>query len=151
MKSILLGLATVSMGLVVGCGGASRTPDQYRTDTQSAFAAQEAEIKTCYDAVLASKADAKGDVTIQFVWSGGGGDTQFPAKARTLYVGEAGKEPAAVNVTNASAPEEVVKCVTDSVVKARLTPAGSGAGEATWTFHFAPGEAPTATETTPAS
>lgn len=151
MKSILFGTAVVSFALLAGCGSASRTPAQYAEDTQKAFAEQEAAMKSCYEGVLASKPDAKGDVTIKFFWNSvTGADVRYPAAGFGTFVGDESKAPGEVKVVNSSAPDEVVKCVTENASKARLRPQGDGAGDATWTFHFAPGAAPSA-EPAPAS
>ena len=146
MKTILLATALVSLAAVTGCGSASRTPVQYTEDTQKAFAEQEAELKTCYDGVLATKADAKGDVTVSFYWTQDGDDDQrLPRKALEVRVGGP-KADGEFNVVGdkTTAGPELTKCVTDSLAKARLKPAGKGVGQGTWTYHFAVGEAPSA-------
>lgn len=146
MKSILIGTALASFSLLVGCGSASRTPAQYVQDTQTAFAEHEAAMKTCYEGVLANKPDAKGDVTIDFQWTAiNGADQRFLTKGAAVVAGDGSAQKGEVNVKNSTAPEEVTKCVTDNLVNARIKPAGDGVGIGTWTFHFAPGEAPAAT------
>lgn len=144
MKTILLSTALVSLAAVTGCGSASRTPVQYTEDTQKAFAEQEAQMKSCYDSVLATKADAKGDVTVSFYWTEDG-DERLPRKAIEVRVGGP-KVDGEFNVVGdkTTAGPELTKCVTDSLAKARLKPAGKGVGQGTWTYHFATGEAPTA-------
>lgn len=148
MKSILIGTAVASFSLLVGCGAASRTPAQYVEDTQKVFAEYEGAMKTCYEGVLASKPDAKGDVTIKFQWTAiNGADQRYLTKGLGLAAGagDAAKLKGEVVVDNSTAPEEVTKCVTDNLVEARLKPSGEGTGIGTWTFHFAPGSAPVAT------
>ena len=145
MKTILVTAALASVTALVGCGGASRTPAQYSEDTGKAFAEQEPDLKSCYDSVLASKADAKGDVTVHFYWNAANEekDTRIARKAIEVSMGPQTGE-ADVVAAKTTAPPELVKCATDAVAKARLKPAGKGIGEATWTFHFAAGEAPSA-------
>lgn len=145
MKTILLNtvrvsVALVSLGAVTGCGAASRTPAQYAEETQKAFAEQDGAMKSCYETVLASKPDAKGDVTIKFEWTViNGADERYPTLGNNVTIGTNSKDmKGKVSVSSSTAPEEVTKCVTDNVVNARLKPAGDGTGIATWTFHFAP-------------
>lgn len=142
MKTTFLttALVTTALAAVTGCGAASRTPAQYAEDTQKAFAEQEGAMKSCYEAVLATKPDAKGDVTIKFEWTViNGADERYPTQGNNVSIGLNSKDmKGKVSVASSTAPEEVTKCVTDNVVNARLKPAGDGTGVATWTFHFAP-------------
>lgn len=149
MKTPLLTTALASLVVMSGCGAASRTPAQYAEDTGKAFAEQEAAMKSCYEAVLASKPDAKGDVTIKFNWTHiNGADERYPTKGANVTVGTNSEAlKGQVDVTSSTAPEEVTKCVTDNVVNARLKPSGEGTGVGTWTFHFEPSAAPTTAAT----
>ena len=144
MKTTLLVTALASLVVMSGCGSASRTPAQYSEDTGKAFAEHEAAMKTCYEGVLASKPDAKGDVTIGFQWTAiNGADQRYLTKGVGLAVGGGSAEnlKSEVTVEKTTAPEEVTKCVTDALANARLAPAGKGTGIGTWTFHFAPASA----------
>jgi hypothetical protein len=125
------------------CSNASRTPAQYAEDTQKAFAEHQAELQTCYDAVVKTKPDAKGVVTMKFFWSDSSeGDARFPTKELAVRVNVKDKGEVYVDPAETTAPEELQKCVTDTVAKARLRPAGKGVGYGKWTFTFTPSASP---------
>lgn len=142
MKSILFATSILALSCAVGCGSASRTPAEYAEATSQAFGELESELKGCYEGVLAKNPGAQGDVTVKFYWnSPAGQDYRYPGDSIIFYAGDEDKLPAGVSVTSNSGPDELAKCVTDSAPKARIRPAGSGAGNATWTFKFSQGTA----------
>ena len=143
MKSIKHLILCAALVTLSACSGASRTPAQYAEDTKHAFAEHQAELQACYDNVVQSKPDAKGVVTVKFFWSDSSeGDERFPTKAVGLRVNVKDKGEVDVVAAETTAPEELQRCVTDTVAKARLRPAGKGIGEGKWTFSFTPKSGP---------
>ena len=147
MKSIKLLAVSSALVALTACSSASRTPAQYAEDTKKAFAEHQAELQACYDEVVKTTPDAKGTVTVKFFWSDSSSekDARFPTKQVSIRINVEDKGEVNVVAAETTAPEQLQKCVTDSVVKARLGPAGKGIGDGKWTFTFTPKSAPDGT------
>ena len=116
-------LLTGCMALVA-CAHA-RSADQYRTDMSAALASRDADIKTCYDQVLAKNAAAAGHVTVRFA-----------VQAKTGHITDV-----QVDNTQTTAPPEVGQCVAAALPAVTLSPADPKQGNATWSWDFQAGTA----------
>lgn len=124
MKATLL-LASLAV-LASACGGgAVRTKDAYRDDTQKLLDTASEGIHGCYNAVLKEKPDAAGSVTVDFVVMH---ETGILRKIK-------------VDSARSTAPEEVQKCVAKYIEDLKLTPPDAQLGEATFTWEFSATEA----------
>ena len=125
---ISLGLLTL-LGLASACSYHRRDPDTYRNDTAALLAKQSDEIKSCYDAPLASDAKLGGNVTVE-----------FKVEKKTGKLVDAKVVPA-----KTSAPASIQSCVTGALGGLALDPADAQDGLATFTWEF------TATQAAPAA
>ncbi|MBK6513693.1 MAG: AgmX/PglI C-terminal domain-containing protein [Polyangiaceae bacterium] len=116
----LAAVLLASLPFTTGCGGYSRTPDQWQTDTYKLLEAQNEPIKTCYNKALRSNAKLAGNVIVTFVVED---DTGRVRKAR-------------IDNSRTTAGEPVRKCVLDSLRDLKLTPPDASTGKATYTWEF---------------
>jgi len=120
-KSFGLGALALASTLVsVGCGGYTRTPDQYTDDTFKVLSAQSEPIRACYNKVLKGNPQLNGNVTVNFIVDNKTG------RIRRVRIDNA----------RTTAPEPVARCVLDSLHDLKLTPADKNEGRATWTWEF---------------
>ncbi len=115
MKSVVI-LCT----LAIGCSGTSRGLEAYRTDTQTLLGTRDAQIKSCYDAALASDAKVAGTVTVQFV-----------VEPKSGVIANAA-------VAKSTAPEQLDQCVLKAIAGLQLAPGDKHEGQATFTYEFKP-------------
>jgi len=122
MRSIIVGLGAVVLGMVAGCSFAARSPDMYRDDTQKLLDTRNAQLKACYDDALKTDAKMAGTVTVQFV-----------------VEPETGKvTKAAIDKTKSTAPDALGQCVIRSVDGLVLQPPDANEGQATFSYEFKP-------------
>jgi hypothetical protein len=106
-----------------GCGGTMRSTDVYRADTQQLLAGRNAQVKSCYDAALATDPKLAGTVTVQFVVAKKTGEVQ--------------------KVTlDPSAPPSLGQCVTQALQGLTLQPPDRNEGQATFQYAFQAPAAP---------
>jgi len=121
MRNIIAAI-TITAGLV-GCAHVKRDEAQYRDDTRSLLESRNAQIKSCYDNMLASDSSASGTVTVNFV-----------VEKKTGVVTNV-----AVNPEQTQAPAALQTCVVRALDGLVLTPEDRKTGEATFTWVFRPG------------
>jgi len=102
----------------MGCSFAKRSPEMYREDTRALLETKSGELKACYDSYLKSDKSASGSVTVFFV-----------------VQKETGKVTKA-EVQDASAPQALQDCVTNSLIGLTLDPPDADDGHATFTYEF---------------
>jgi hypothetical protein len=107
------------LALAIGCGGKARGPDTYRADTQSLLSLRSAQLKTCYDAALASDATLAGTVRVNFV-----------VAKKTGMLTKATIDPAS------TAPEPLGRCVLQALDGLKLDPPDRNEGRATFEYAF---------------
>ena len=112
---------------LAGCAHA-RTADQYRTDVGTALGAHDADIKSCYDGVLATTASATGRVTVQFA-----------VEEKTGRVTDV-----KLDSSQTTAPDAVSQCVLAALPAVTIQPADRKRGMATWSWEFTAQAAPPA-------
>ncbi|MBL9025168.1 MAG: AgmX/PglI C-terminal domain-containing protein [Myxococcales bacterium] len=139
MKNKLFALLPVALltSAAVGCGGYTRTPEQWTEDTRQVFEAQNDFIKTCYNRELKQNDKLEGTVTVTFLVEN---DTGRIKKVK-------------LDDSKTTAGDPARKCVMDNIKDLRVKPAdwNNGKGSFTWEFKAtvpAPVETP---EETPAS
>jgi len=108
-----------AFALLAGCAHA-RSAEQYRADTEAALAGRSADLKSCYDQVLATKPTAAGRVTVKLA-----------VAAKTGKIEDVQLDP-----SQTTAPDELSKCVLAAVPAASLQPGDRKRGEATWSWDF---------------
>lgn len=119
MRSMIF-VAAATLSTVTGCSFAARSPDMYRDDTQAVLATRNDAIRACYDGVLKTTPGAGGKVTVTF-------DVET----------EGGKfSNVAADAAGTTAPEPVVKCVTDNLQGLSLTPPDARLGKATFVYEL---------------
>jgi hypothetical protein len=119
MRNILAITLLAGLGLgVVGCKFAKRGPDKYRDDTQALLDTKSGELKVCYDGVLRGDKAAAGTVTIWFLVEK---DTGLIKDAK---------------VQDASAPQALQDCVSNTLVGLQLDPPDADDGHATFSYEF---------------
>ena len=107
----------------VGCGGYTRTPEQWTEDTRQVFEAQNDFIRTCYNSELKQNAKLEGTVTVNFLVEN---DTGRIKKVK-------------LDDSRTTAGDPVRKCVMDNIKDLRVKPAdwNNGKGSFTWEFKAA--------------
>ena len=114
--SLLAPLALAS----IGCGGYTRTPEQWTEDTRQVLEAQNEFIKSCYERELKQNPKLEGMVSVNFVVDNGTG------RIRKVKLNDA----------KTTAGDPVRKCVMDNIKDLRLKPADANTGKATYTWEF---------------
>lgn len=117
--SALLPLALLA-GTAVGCGGYTRTPEQWTEDTRQVLEAQNDFIKSCYNRELKQNNKLEGTVTVTFLVEN---DTGRIKKVK-------------LDDSKTTAGDPVRKCVMDNIKDLRLKPPdwNNGRGSFTWEF-----------------
>ena len=118
---IRVGVIFASTALAIGCGGKARGVDTYRADTQRMLDTRSADLKTCYDAALASDPAMAGTVKVSFV-----------VAKKTGEVTDAKLDPAT------TAPAPLGQCVLQALAGLRLEPGDRNEGRATFEYAFSP-------------
>lgn len=131
---LLLTLTLSSVGLAACGGGAIRTKDVYRDDTQKLLDTASEGITNCYNTILKDKPEAGGSVTVNFVVMH---ETGVIRKIK-------------VDSARTTAPEEVQKCVTKYIEDLKLTPPDAQLGEAQFSWEFSASAPPAPAEPPPA-
>ena len=111
---------------VAGCSFAARSPDMYRDDTQNLLATKNAQVKSCYDEALKTNKDLQGKVTIKLL-----------VEHETGKVTNVAADPAGT-----TAPEQLTKCVVDSLQGLVLAPPDQRDGDASFVYDFTVGAPP---------
>ena len=123
MKTNQLILGTMALVASVGafgCSFAKRSPEMYSDDTRKLLMTKSDEMKSCYDTYLKGDKTAAGSITVFFV-----------VEKETGKIKDA-------EVKDATAPEPLKDCVTQSIVGLTLDPPDADDGHATFTFEFQP-------------
>jgi len=115
--------ALTVLAALVGCSHIARDETQYREDTQSLLQTRSAQVKSCYDSLLATDPSVGGVVTVSFV---------VEKKSGTVT-------NVAVVPEETKAPGSLQTCVTRALDGLVLTPEDRHAGEATFSWSFKPG------------
>lgn len=127
-NTIVLGaLAAVSL-FSVGCTFYARSPQQYRDDTAKVLESKNAEINTCYDAVLKTTPAASGKVTVTFT-----------VEEKTGKIIDTKAEPA-----RTTAAQPLIDCVVNALNGLMLQPPDQRKGNATFEYDFSAPAAPVA-------
>ncbi|MFZ5894282.1 MAG: AgmX/PglI C-terminal domain-containing protein [Myxococcota bacterium] len=121
------------VALAAGCSFAARSPDMYRDDTQALLATKNAQVKSCYDEALKTNKELQGKVTVKLM-----------VEHETGKLTNVAADPAGT-----TAPEQLTKCVVDSLQGLVLTPPDQRDGDATFVYDFTVG-APDAPAPAPA-
>lgn len=134
MNKLTLALALAFTSVAIGCGGYTRTPDQWTEDTYKALESHNGEVKKCYEEALKKNQNLEGTVTINFV-----------VENKTGRI-----RKAKVDGGKTTAGEPVRRCVLESLKDQRITPPDANNGRATYTWEFKrnvvkPADAPPAT------
>ena len=116
LAALLTPLALAS----IGCGGYTRTPEQWTEDTRQVLEAQNEFIKSCYERELKQNPKLEGTVSVNFVVDNGTG------RIRKVKLNDA----------NTTAGDPVRKCVMDNIKDLRLKPPDANTGKATYTWEF---------------
>jgi hypothetical protein len=114
---------------VAGCSFAARAPDSYRDDTQALLDTRNAQVKGCYDEALKTNKDLQGKVTIKLL-----------VEHETGKVTNVAADPAGT-----TAPEQLTKCVVDSLQGLVLAPPDQRDGDASFVYDFTVGPPPAPT------
>ncbi|HWO19801.1 MAG TPA: hypothetical protein VNO30_13540 [Kofleriaceae bacterium] len=116
-----------AVAAAAGCAGTQRSPQAYRADTERVLETRTAEIRRCYDRVLASEAGgtAGGTVTVRFV-----------VEKKTGAFMQPTVDPGASN-----ASEPLVLCVLEALRGLKLEPPDRNEGQATFRYDLAPATA----------
>jgi hypothetical protein len=128
MRSIIVGLGAVVLGMVAGCSFAARSPDMYRDDTQKLLDTRAGDIKACYDGILKTDSKAEGLVVVRFDVAE---DTGQITKV-------------ALDDAKSTAPAPVRECVTKGLEGLVLKPGDARLGKATFSWEFKANPAPAA-------
>ena len=113
---LLVGFGTVSMG----CSFIARDAKRYRDDTTALLSTNNAQLKACYDGVLASESGAAGSVVVK-----------FKLKDETGKIYDVG-----VVDDKSTAPQAVRDCVVQAVTGLAIDPPDAREGHATYTYEF---------------
>jgi hypothetical protein len=126
-KIQIIALAALSLPMLIGCAGTKRSPQAYRAATQQVLETRNAQVKSCYDKLLAREAGAgaSGTVTVRFV-----------VEKKTGAFTKATVDPGATN-----AREPVVLCVLEALAGLRLDPPDANEGHATFRYELRPATA----------
>ncbi len=119
-------LTLFAAALLAACAGTKRTPETYRADTQKVLETRNAQIKSCYDGLLANDPAAAGTVTVKFV-----------VEKKTGAFTKATLDP---NATTAKEP--LTLCVIEAMSGLKLEPPDANEGQATFSYELKP-SAPT--------
>ncbi|MGC4092215.1 MAG: AgmX/PglI C-terminal domain-containing protein [Polyangiaceae bacterium] len=111
---------------LAGCSFAARSPDMYRDDTQNLLGTKNVEVKACYDEALKTNKELQGKVTIKLL-----------VEHDTGKVTNVAADPAGT-----TAPEQLTKCVVDSLQGLVLAPPDKRDGDATFVYDFTVGAPP---------
>lgn len=117
MKALLL-----LVSLTAACAGTVRSPAAYRDDTAQLLASRQAQVKTCYDAALATDATLAGTITVAFV-----------VEKKTGVVKQASVVP-----EKSQGSEKLYTCVLTALTGLRLAPADRNEGRATFVYELKP-------------
>ncbi len=118
LKTLTLALALAP--LAVGCGGYTRTPEQWSEDTHKLFEQQSEFIKNCYARELQQNPKLEGTVAVTFVVHNGSG------KVGRVKLDDA----------RTTAGDPVRKCVMDNIKDLKLKPEDANTGKGTFTWEF---------------
>lgn len=113
-------LACLVSALALAACAHARTAAEYSADTNTALAAHDSDIKSCYDKVLATTPKAAGHVSIKFAVEPKTGKIVDPT----------------IDAAKTTAPQDVSQCVLGAVSTAAITPGDRNRGEATWSWDF---------------
>lgn len=116
--SLPFALGLASLG--TGCGGYTRTPDQWTEDTYKVLESQNDGIKKCYAEALKKNANLEGKVTVSFV-----------VENKTGRI-----RRAKVDGAKTTAGDPVRRCVLEALKDQRITPPDANNGRATFTWEF---------------
>ena len=128
MAKSLIKLSLLALTAAAGCSFHARSPEQYRDDTQAVLETRNADIKTCYDNALKTKADLNGRVTVHLTVAKESGQITNVA-------------PVPAGTT---APPELADCVVKALGGLVLTPPDNNEGDGTFVYDFTaqPADAP---------
>ncbi len=127
MKTMRFSVLGLVLGLA-GCSFAARSPEMYRDDTQAVLQTRDPQIKACYDEALKTNKDLQGRVTVKLM-----------VEHDTGKITNVAADPAGT-----TAPEQLTKCVVDSLQGLMLDPPDKRDGDASFVYEFvvgAPAEA----------
>ena len=130
MRSTIIGTTLVALAAAstIGCSFAARSPDMYRDDVRAVLETKNADVKACYDGVIAADANAVGNVTVRF-------DVMTETGQITNVM---------VDETTSTAPQGVKDCVTNAITGLAIDPPDANMGKATFVYEFQVGPQATA-------
>lgn len=112
----------ILLALAAACAGTRRTPAAYRADTRQVLETRNAQIKSCYDGLLANDPSAAGTVTVRFV-----------VEKETGAFTKATLDPGTT-----TAKEPLALCVIEAVNGLKLDPPDANEGQATFSYELKP-------------
>lgn len=128
MNTTRLSLLSLALGLA-GCSFAARSPEMYRDDTRAVLETKNEQVKTCYDEILKTNADAQGTVTVKF----------------TVAKDTGAFSNVATDPAGTTAPPELAQCVLNALQGLALSPGDKSDGMATFVYDFTSSTPPTPT------
>lgn len=119
-KTVLLAL--LASAALAGCQFHARAPEDYQSETNRVISTKEAELKSCYDAVLAKDSKAAGVVKVRFTVAAKTGEFT----------------DIAVDEEATTAPAALGECVVKTLTGLKIDPPDQRDGVVTWSYDFNP-------------
>ncbi len=119
-KTMKIALVLLAAASSWGCQFHARSAEDYAKETKDLLASKNDEIKSCYDEVLATDANASGVVAVDFKVAPKTGEIQEPK----------------INADKTTAPDELGQCVITAMDGLALDPPDEREGVASFTYEF---------------
>lgn len=119
-KTMKIALVLLAASASWGCQFHARSAEDYSKETKDLLASKSDEIKSCYDAVLATDAKAGGVVVVDFKVAPKTGEIQEPK----------------INAEKTTAPEALGECIITAMNGLALDPPDEREGLASFTYEF---------------